>query len=389
MNYDFSFVPDRRGTGSYKWLSTEKGKEFEGAFPLSTADMEWGTAPAIREALAKLAFTGIYGYTVGDDAYKKVVCDYMKRRHNWEISPDWIVTNYGVVSALHTCVRAYTKKGEGVIIQPPVYGHFDPAVNLNGRKVVNNNLVIVNGRYEINFEELEKQCKDENNKMLIFCSPHNPVGRVWSREEVERVVDIALKNDIIIISDEIHFDIVSKPHTILASISEKAADITVTCTAPSKTFNIAGLGIANIIISNPALREKFTQRVAKDGYECINCFAYPAVIAAYRDCDDWVDEMNKKLAENWKITKRFFAEKLPQVKLYDLEGTYLVWLDVSCLGIDDDKIAEYFAKNAGIVPNSGGWFGENGKGFIRLNIAIPQIVLLDSLNAIKRLFDGA
>ena len=255
--FDFTSVPDRRNTGSYKWICTEKGGECEGAFPFSTADMEWSTPPAIKEKCAEFAMKGFYGYTVADENYRKIVCDFMKRRHNWNIEPDSITTTYGIVSAIHTCVRAFTKEGEGVIIQKPVYGHFEAAVTLNNRECVNNALVIKNGRYEMNFEQLEKQCSDKNNKMMILCSPHNPVGRVWTREEIEKVIDICYRNNVIIISDEIHFDIVAKPHTVLASLSEKAASITVTCTAPSKSFNIAGLGTSNIIIPNEKLRDIF------------------------------------------------------------------------------------------------------------------------------------
>lgn len=386
MNYDFSTVPDRKNMGSYKWICTEDGNECEGSFPFSTADMEWSTPPAVKKACADFATKGFYCYTVADEKYRKVVCDFMMRRHDWQIEPDWITPTYGIVSAIHTCVRAFTKEGEGVIIQKPVYGHFEAAVKLNNRTVVNNSLVIKNGRYEINFDELEAQCRNENNKMLVLCSPHNPVGRVWTKEEISRIAEIALANNIIIVSDEIHFDIVAKPHTVLASISPEASAITVTCTAPSKSFNIAGLGTSNIIISDKELRSKFQSRLEMDGYECINAFAYPAVMTAYTECDDWLDEMNAKLRENYDIFRTFIAENIPQIKQFDLEGTYLVWLDVSSLNVPDDKIVQFFADNARIVVNSGGWFGDEGLGFIRLNIAVPKSVLLTALENLKKLF---
>lgn len=385
MKYDFTSVPDRRFTGSFKWKDTEPGKELEGAFPFSTADMEWGTAPEIRKACADFAMNGFYCYTEGDAKYRQTVCDFMRRRHNWDIRPEWIVTTYGIVSAIHTCVRAFTKEGEGVIIQKPVYGHFESAVTLNDRKLYNNALVLKDGRYEMNFEELEEMAKEA--KLLILCSPDNPTGRVWTREELEKVADIALRNGVTVVSDEIHFDITSAPHTVFASLSPETAAITVTCTAPSKSFNIAGLGTSNIIISDEKLRETFAGRVNKDGYECINAFAYPAIIAAYTECDAWLDEMNAHLKENYAFTKRFIAENMPKVKQYDLEGTYLVWLDVSCFGVPDDEIVSFFAKNAGIVPNSGGWFGDEGLGFIRLNIAVPEAVLKKALGSFKELYD--
>lgn len=386
MVFDFNSVPDRRNTGSYKWICTEDGNEFEGAFPFSTADMEWGTAPAIRKSCADFAMNGFYCYTVSDEHYRKVVCDFMERRHGWNIQPEWIISTYGIVSAIHTCVRAFTKEGEGVIIQKPVYGHFEAAVKLNNRKVINNSLVIRNGRYEINFEELEQMCADPNNKLLIICSPHNPVGRVWDREELEKLAEIAVKYDITVVSDEIHFDITSKKHTVLATISPEIASHTVTCTAPSKTFNIAGLGTSNIIISDEKLREKFAGRIEKDGYECINAFGYPAIMTAYTECDEWVDEMNAHIAENYKIFKEFVQNELPEVRQFELEGTYLVWLDVSCLGVPDDKIVEFFAKEAGIIVNSGGWFGDEGIGFIRLNIAGPKEALEIAMNGLRKVF---
>ncbi len=385
MAFDFSSVPDRKYTGSFKWECTEKGKDCEGAFPFSTADMEWGTAPAIRKACADYAAKGFYCYTIADENYRKIVCDFMERRHSWKISPDWIVPTYGIVSAIHTCVRAFTKEGEGVIIQKPVYGHFESAVSLNSRKVINNALVIKNGHYEMNFEELEEMCASPENKLLILCSPHNPVGRVWSEEELKKVAEIALKYDITVVSDEIHFDITSKKHTVFASLCPEIASKTITCTAPSKSFNIAGLGTSNIIISDEKLRKTFEERLGKDGYECINCFGYPAITTAYTVCDDWLNEMNAHIASNYRIFKEFADKELPDFRHFELEGTYLVWLDVSSLGVPDDKIVEFFAKEANIVVNSGGWFGDEGLGFIRLNIAVPEEILKNALDGLKKI----
>lgn len=382
MPYDFDSVKNRRGTGSLKWSMVEK-EDLRSAYPFSMADMEWGTAPAIRKACADFALNGFYTYTAPDEKYLDAVCAFMKRRHGWAVAPDWITCTYGIVSAIHTCVRAYTKKGEGVIVQQPVYAHFMGAVELNDRKVVNNALIINNGRYEINFDELEKMCADENNKMLILCSPHNPVGRVWNKEELEKLADICVKHNIIVVSDEIHFDIVSKPHTVFATVSEEAAKRTVTCTAPSKSYNIAGLGTSNIIISDEELRAVFRDRLNKDGYECINCFGYPAIIAAYNECDEWLDEMNKQVHENFLFMKKYIAENLPQITLAELEGTYLAWLDVSFLGVPDGEIADTLGRESGVFPNAGGWFGKEGEGFIRLNIAVPRTELAKGLESLK------
>lgn len=380
MAYDFSFVPDRTGTGSIKWTD-----EYKGSFPFSVADMEWRTAPAIRKALSDFAQNGFYCYTAPDEKYRSVVCDFMKRRHNWEISPEWIVCTYGIVSAIHTAVKTFTNAGEGVIIQPPVYHHFAQAVTLNKRLLVNNPLVLTDGRYEMNFAELEELCRDENNKMLILCSPHNPVGRVWTKEELTRVAEICYENSVILVSDEIHFDITKNPHTVLTSIDKKYNGNTIICTAASKSFNIAGLGTSNIIIANEKLREAFEQMLEIDGYGCINAFSYPALLAAYTECDEWLDEMNSRIQSNYKILAEFVREYMPEAFLSPLEGTYLAWLNVSALGIEDEKLVDFFAEKAGLVPSAGYVFGEEGKGFIRLDIAVPESVLTDALERMKNI----
>lgn len=378
MAYDFSFVPDRKHTGSIKWTD-----DYKNCFPFSVADMEWRTAPAIRKALSDFAQNGFYCYTAPDEKYRSVVCDFMKRRHNWEISPEWIVCTYGIVSAIHTAVKTCTKEGEGVIIQPPVYHHFAQAVTLNNRRLVNNPLVINNGRYEMNFEELEILCRDENNKMLILCSPHNPVGRVWTKEELTRVAEICYENSVILVSDEIHFDITKNEHTVLTSIDKKYNENTIICTAASKSFNIAGLGTSNIIIADENLRNAFEKTLEIDGYGCINAFSYPALLSAYTQCDEWLDEMNSHIQSNYKILADFVEECMPTAFLAPLEGTYLAWLDVSFLGIEDEKLVDFFAEKTGIVPSAGYAFGEEGKGFIRLDIAVPEGVLRDALERIR------
>ena len=257
------------------------------------------------------------------------------------------------------------------------------AVTLNSRQLVNNPLVINNGRYEMNFSELEQLCRDENNKMLILCSPHNPVGRVWTKEELTRVAEICYENSVILVSDEIHFDITKNPHTVLTSIDKKYNENTIICTAASKSFNIAGLGTSNIIISNEKLREAFEQMLEIDGYGCINAFSYPALLSAYTECDEWLDEMNSRIQSNFRILSDFVREYMPEAYLSPLEGTYLAWLNVSHLGIEDEKLVDFFAENAGIVPSAGYVFGEEGKGFIRLDIAVPESVLTEALERIK------
>ncbi len=380
MKYDFSFVPDRSNTGSIKWTN-----DYENCFPFSVADMEWRTAPEIRKALADFAENGFYCYTAPDEKYRSVVCDFMLRRHNWEISPEWIVCTYGIVSAIHTAVKAFTREGDGVIIQPPVYHHFAQAVTLNNRRLVNNPLLIKDGRYEMNFEQLEELCKDENNKMLILCSPHNPVGRVWTKEELTRVAQVCYENSVLLVSDEIHFDITKNEHTVITTTDKKYNENTIVCTAASKSFNIAGLGTSNIIIADARLRQIFEQMLEIDGYGCINAFSYPALLAAYTRCDAWLNEMNSHIQRNYSVLADFVKEYMPEAFLAPLEGTYLAWLDVSFLGIEDDKLVEFFAEKTGIIPSAGFVFGEEGRGFIRLDIAVPESVLKEALERIKNI----
>lgn len=375
MKYDFSTVYDRRNTGSLKWSESEKGKPLEAAVPFSTADMEFAAPPQVRKAVADFAERGFYCYTVADETYRAAVCDFMKRRHNFFVSPEWIVPTYGIVSALNTAVRSLTAEGDGVIIQRPVYRPFSAAVENNGRKIVNNALVFKNGRYEINFEELEALCREERNTMMLLCSPHNPGSRVWSKEELTRVAELCHQNGVILVSDEIHFDIVKDEHNVLLTLDEKYRENTIVCTAISKSFNIAGLATSNIIIPSQKLREAFSAQIMRDGYSCINAAAYPATIAAYSECDDWLDEMNAVINENFEYMRRYLEEKLPELSMAEHGGTYLAWVDVSALGMDEEQLKAFFAEKVGIIPTMGTWFGEEGKGFIRLNIAVPKAQL--------------
>lgn len=383
MKYDFSTVYDRKYTGSMKWGDTEKGKAFENAIPFSTADMEFAAAPQIRKAVADFAEKGFFCYTGADERYKKAVCDFMLRRHDFKVEPEWIVPTYGIVSALNTAVRSLTNEGDGVIVQRPVYRPFSAAVENNNRTLVNNALIQKGNTYEMNFDELEKLCRDERNKMMILCSPHNPISRVWTKEELTRVADICLENGVILISDEIHFDITRQKHHVLLSLGEKYRENTIVCTATSKSFNIAGLSTSNIIIPSKKLRAAFTDRISRDGYSCINCAAYPATIAAYTECDDWLDEMNEVINENFDYTESFLLKNIPQFSMAKHGGTYLAWLNVSSLKMEEDELKRFFYEKVKIVPSFGSWFGEEGKGFVRLNLAVPKSVLEKTLERLK------
>ena len=383
MKYDFLTVPNRCNTGSLKWASCESGKANENAFPFSTADMEFAAPQAIRDAVSSFAQKGFFCYTGADEKYRKAVCGFMERRHNWHIEPEWIVPTYGIVAAINTAVRAFTNEGNGIIIQRPVYRPFTAAVENNRRRVVNNALIFKDGYYTMNFEQLEKLCKDENNKMLILCSPHNPIGRVWSKEELLKVGKICLENSVTVISDEIHFDICNAPHSVFTSLDSRFNENTVVCTATSKSFNIAGLSTSNIIIANEKLRERFKAQIDLDGYSCINCAAYPATVAAYTQCDEWLDEMNSVVSNNFSFLDEYLKKNIPGAFISKREGTYLAWLNVSFLGLEEDELERFFVHNVGIVPTMGTWFGKEGKGFVRLNIAVAKSLLETVLEKFK------
>ncbi len=373
----FNEIINRRGSGSYKWDTiVDDGIIERGAYPLSVADMEFKTPPEVRKAIKDFADKGFFCYTSGDEVYRDSVREFLLRRHDFKIENDWVVCVGGVVFAINTAIRAFTDPGDKVIIQTPVYYPFSASVKNNGRVIADNPLVINNGKYEMNFTELEEIASQDDVKMMLLCSPHNPVGRVWTKEELKKVGEICLKNNVILVSDEIHFDILraGQEHTVINNVDESFSKNTVICTALSKTFNLAGLGTSNIIISDEKIREMFKDQLSKDGYSCINCVSRPATIAAYTKCDYWIDEMRKYIDDNIEFVKSV-TKRIPQIKMHDCQGTYLVWLDMRNLGMNDDELDLFLRDKCGIIQDPGYWFGENGKGFSRLNIACPREIL--------------
>ena len=382
----FNEIINRRGSGSYKWDTiVDDGIIERGAYPLSVADMEFKTPLEVREAIKDFADKGFFCYTSGDEVYRDSVREFLLRRHNFKIENDWIVCVGGVVFAINTAIRAFTHPGDKVIIQTPVYYPFSASIKNNGRVIADNPLVINNGKYEMNFTELEEIASQDDVKMMLLCSPHNPVGRVWTKEELRKVGKICLKNNVILVSDEIHFDILreGQEHTVINNVDENFSKNTVICTAVSKTFNLAGLGTSNIIISDEKLREKFKEQLSKDGYSCINCVSRPATIAAYTKCDYWIDEMRKYIDDNIDFVKSVI-KRIPQIKMYDCQGTYLVWLDMRNLGMNDDELDLFLRDKCGIIQDPGYWFGENGKGFSRLNVACPREILEKVMNKLEQ-----
>jgi putative C-S lyase len=387
--YDFERFIDRTGTGASKWdkMYRTKPDVAPGTVPFSVADMEFVTAPEIVEGLKDFRDSGVLGYIYPHDDYYAAVISWMKKRHNWDIERKWIVCTPGVVPALYQAVKTFTSEGDGVILMPPVYYPFFTAIEHSGRKVVRNPLVNRNGRYEIDFDDFEQKAKCPENKLLLFCSPHNPVSRVWSVEELERLGKICLENNVFIVSDEIHFDLVQSgyTHTVFSTLSPEIAENCIVCTAPSKTFNLAGLQTANNIIPNATHRRKFFIDFER-GFSDWNLpvLGGKACELAYTKAGAWLDAVLDKIAENSALVTRFFAEKFPQVTVTPLEGTYLQWLDFRSFGFSSLELSRVMQQEAELFFDEGAIFGSEGSGFERINIACPTRFIEEALERLEK-----
>lgn len=376
MKYDFKTYIDKRNTGSVKWQEMLKkcGEVPEGIVPLSVADMEFVTAPEIVEGLKEYLDTMNVGYTEATLSYYEAVNGWMETRHGWKIEREWIVTTPGVVLALGLAVRAFTQPGNGVIIMPPVYYPFRLVVEQQDRVLIENPIMERGGEFGIDFEDLEKKAADPNNKMLLLCSPHNPVGRVWTKEELGRVGEICEKHDVLVISDEIHNDLVMPgfAHTVFPQAVD--TERWIVCTAPSKTFNLAGMQVSNIIIRNEELRKRFARCKFASGIIELNALGYRACELAYTKCGGWLDELICVLDANRVLSERFVAERLPLARVAQLEGTYLQWLDLRAYGLSCEELEQRML-DAYLLFDEGYVFGMGGAGFERINIACPQGIL--------------
>ena len=379
--YDFETILSRKGQGSYKWEQMyEVLPELEDDIvPFSVADMELKIAPEITEGMKKYIDEAILGYSGTYPKYYEAVINWMERRHGFKVEKDWILCTPGVVSAIYVAIKAFAKENEGVITFTPVYYPFYSAITSNKRKLVDCGLVESkneNGeiKYSVDFEKFEEFAKDKNNKILLLCSPHNPLGIVWNREELEKIGKIAVENDLTVISDEIHFDIVmaGHKHTVFQTLSEKFAEITITCTAPTKSFNLAGAGISNIIIKNEKLRKKFKTEMEKMSMHVFTTLSYKACELAYTEAEEWLDEFLLLVDKNQKLVNKFFEEKFINLKAPLIEGTYLQWLDFQALGLKNTELAEFMNKKAKIFFSEGYTFGKAGDGFERVNLAVPM-----------------
>jgi cystathionine beta-lyase len=406
MNYNFDAEVDRRNSGSLKWefiqsekdpLKWEHTDRFFGEnriLPMWVADMDFPCPKPVVDAVVARAEHGIYGYTMPAPTFHQSVVRWMRRRHGWEIAPEWICITHGVVPALNMLVRGFVSPGDKVLIQPPVYYPFYSAIENNGAELAVNPLIHEDGRYRMDFADLEAKCRDPKVKLAILCSPHNPVGRVWSKEELLRFGEICIDNDVLVVSDEIHGDLIYSGHTFtpFANVSEAFAQNSVTCTAPSKTFNLAGLQTSCIVIPNGHLRSRFEGTLQSSGIFGVGSFGAVALQAAYDHGEEWLAQLLEYLEGNLHYLEQYVAERIPQIAVVPPEGTYLVWLDCRGLGLDKWELKQLMLEGARVYLDEGFLFGPEGEGFERINIACPRALLVEALDrirvAIGRLSDG-
>ena len=371
MRYDFETLIPAKDRCAPVWDMIRRGGVTDpDAICYGVAETKFPLAPEIKAALHACVEDEYFGYIEGNN--DALVCDFFARRHGWALQPEWLTQSYGVVSAIGVCIRAFTEPGEGVIIQTPVYNPFAENILMNDRRVVENPLLRKETRFEMDFEDLERKAADPAAKLMVLCSPHNPVGRVWSREELLRVWDICSRNGVTVVSDEIHCDLTyGAKHTMFGSVSPEAEQGCVVCTAPSKTFNVPGLVTSNIIVPNPELRECFRAEMDKAGH-FLNIPGLAAEAAAYTVCDVWLDELQSYLGENAALFYRLVKEKLPNAWMPEMEGTYLAWLDLNDLGLDDEALQKLVMEQAQLYVNMGHIYGKEGRGFVRVNLACPR-----------------
>lgn len=383
-NLDFDRIIDRRNTKSVKYdLAAKKGMP-EDVLPLWVADMDFRVSSYIQEAIARQVEHGVFGYSDTGEEYFEAVKGWMKRHHGWDVEADWLVKTPGVVFALSLAVKAFTEPGDSVLIQQPVYYPFKRVVEVNGRRTISNTLVYENNKYFMDFEDFEEKIIREKIKLFILCNPHNPVGRVWTEDELVRIGDICQKYHVIVVSDEIHGDFAFKrKHHVFAGLKKEYGEFAVTCTAPSKTFNLAGLQLSNIFISNPELRRAFRRQLDIVGYEEPNIMGMVACEAAYRDGDEWYEAMLEYVEGNIAFTREYVEKNIPGVTMAEHEGTYLVWLDFRQLGMTGEELEEMIVQRARLWLDGGAMFGESGTGFQRVNVACPRKILEEALERMK------
>lgn len=377
MKYDFDKTIDRRATNSYKWDSAP-----EGVLPMWVADMDFRTAPAIIDALQKRVAHGIFGYTRVPDAYYDAVTSWFSRRQGWDIDREWIIYTSGVVPAVSAVIKALTVPGDKVIVQTPVYNCFFSSIRNNGCEIVSNPLRRTADTYKMDFDALERCAADPRTKVMLLCNPHNPAGRVWTPDELTRLGNICLRNGVTVVADEIHCELVYQgfKYTPFASLSDAFLHRSVTCVSPSKAFNIAGLQIANIVAFDNDLRSRIDKAININEVCDVNPFGVAATIAAYNEGEEWLNQLVDYLHGNYEAMAEFCRRELAEFPITRLEGTYLVWMDCSSLGMSSDALEHALLDDARLWLNAGTMYGAEGEGYMRWNIACPRSVMLDGLN---------
>ncbi|MCD8308477.1 MAG: pyridoxal phosphate-dependent aminotransferase [Clostridia bacterium] len=389
-NTDFDKVIERRGTDSLKYDCAVRRGYPQDVLPLWVADMDFATSSAVTDAVIQRTEHGVFGYTEPGESYFNAVAGWMRNMHGWNVNSSWLVKTPGVVFALAAAVRAFTQKGDCVLIQQPVYYPFSEVIEDNGRRVVSSDLVKdEGGNYTIDFEDFERKVKENNVRLFLLCNPHNPVGRVWTEEELAKIGGICLNYGVVVVSDEIHEDFVfCGKHCVFANISNSLRDITVTCTSPAKTFNLAGLQVSNIFIADKTLRQAFKRAVAATGYSQLNTLGLTACEAAYRSGGTWFKMVKAYIWGNIRFTAEFLQKNMPKVKLTPPQGTYLLWLDFSAYGLTESERQDIIVNKAAVWLDSGILFGKAGEGYERINVACPRATLERALNKLKNAFGG-
>lgn len=386
--YDFNQIIDRKNTSCLKYDFSVERKRPADVLPFWVADMDFQTPKEVIDELVKRSQHGIFGYTDVKEEYFATLQRWFASHHRWTPQEGTLVVTPGVVYAICTAVRSLTNPGDAVLIQRPVYYPFSAAIEENNRRLVNNALVLKNGRYEIDFADFECKIIENKVKLFILCNPHNPVGRVLRREELEKLGNICVKHHVVVVADEIHQEFIREGHvhTVFAAINPSFADITLTCTAPSKTFNLAGLQISHVFIENTAIKQRFKDEMSAGGYSQPNALGLFASQAAYTYGADWLQQLKVYLEENLQKTKAFLEQELPKIKLIEPEGTYLLWLDFRSYGLSDKEIKTIMHHEAKLWLDDGYIFGAEGAGFQRINIACPWPTLAKGLEQLKKAF---
>ena len=377
MKYDFDKITSRRGTNSYKWDSTDD----KDVLPMWVADMDFQTAPCIINALKKRVDHGIFGYTRVPEEYYEAVISWFGRRHSWQPRREWFIYTSGVVPALSAIIKALAKEGDRILTLTPVYNCFFSSIRNNGCELSSCALRYENNTFSIDYDDLERRAADSKTTLMLLCNPHNPSGRVWTREELQRIGEICIKHNVIVVSDEIHCEIVHPVYKYIpfASISEEFQKHSVTCISPSKAFNIAGLQIANIITANDEWRQRIDKAININEVCDVNPFGVIATIAAYNEGGEWLDQLLRYIHANYLFFKAYCEEHLPQLPVAPLQGTYLAWMDCRQLGIPSEELEEELMKNAKLWLNAGSMYGREGEGFMRWNLACPRQFVKEGL----------